>query len=236
MESQKAVINDFDDLANWLVTIGSDFSPSELHGSLIGAMSGGARQDSGSWQAFIMDVVGRDQALDAIGGDAKPGQAELAKFAEEQLQTLASDDMSFNPFLPEDEVELSARTEALGCWCRGFLGGFAQAQVQRQREGYPIPQSFPEAVQEALKDLTEIAKATYGGQDDGQTEFEDDFDHADDPLAIDMENTPDGEDLAEDDFVQVSEYVRLAALTVFTEFGWVEVLGSASPGKKPSLH
>ena len=228
MESQKTVINDFDDLANWLVTVSSDFSPSELHGSLIGALSGGTRQDSERWQAFIMDVIGRDEELE---------QAELAEFADDQLQGLVSDDMSFNPFLPEDDVELSARTEALGGWCRGFLAGFAQAQVQRQREGHPIPQSFPEAVQEALKDLTEIAKATYGGQgDDGQTEFEDEFDHPDDPLAIDMENTPDGEDLAESDFLQVSEYVRLAALTVFTEFGWVEVLGSTSPEKKPILH
>lgn len=235
------MFKNFDDLANWFITLNSHFSPSELHGALIGVLSGGSRLIGRDWQLFVFSVMGLEPS-ELPASDLEQHQTAISNFAGEQLEALTGNEMKFNPFLPDDDEDLSARTAALGSWCRGFLGGFAESQVQRQRIGLAIPSVYPEAVQEAIKDLTEIAKATYqvdpptnAGIDD--QEYLEEFDEDEDPLAISMENTPQDSELAESDYAQITEYVRLAGLTVFTEFGWVEVLEAEQNSKsKPSLH
>ncbi len=230
------MFKDFDDLANWFVTLNSHFSPSELHGAVIGLLSGGVRQKDSEWQGFVFAIMGVDPGQPAVQDRE---QHQVANdFVEAQLQALAGDEMSFSPYLPDDDVELALRTESLGSWCRGFLGGFAESQVHRQREDFSVPSAYPDAVQEAIKDITEIARATYRGERQGESPSPEDdqieeFDHSDDPLSISAENAPADDELAENDYLQVSEYVRLAALTVFTEFGWVEVLEGEGPGDSP---
>lgn len=46
------------------------------------------------------------------------------------LTQLNSPDFEFMPLLPEDEVPLSQRVEALADWCSGFLLGLALAEIQ----------------------------------------------------------------------------------------------------------
>ena len=44
----------------------------------------------------------------------------------------------------------------------------------------------------------------------------------------------DGDEEAERDYVEVIEYLRLAALTVFTEHGWVEAAPASKTSPKPA--
>lgn len=238
---------DFDELADWLVRVASQFSPSELHGAIVGGLSGTMRLSANEWSLFGLAVMGAGEhlkpsdnngTLEAIGG-----------LAQEQLDMLASNDMTFKPFLPDDENTIEQRTEAVSLWCRGFLGGFAEAQVKRQRIGEVTgDETLPENVMEALRDMASIAQASVEGSDDeyaDDEDYDDDFDR--DPLAVDSDSglAEEGEEANEHferDYVEIVEYLRLAALTVFTEFGWIEVIdakpaaATGQPAANKTLH
>lgn len=248
-EEKISSFGDFDDLANWFVQLGSHFSPSECHGALIGALSGGMRLESAKWSAFVYAIMGLDtDALDYATVEAN--QRQIQQFMAQELEALQSSELLFSPFLPDDEISVAERAESLGAWCKGFLGGFAEAQVYRQREGDILPTSYPENVMEAIKDVTEIAKATLRADQSQRVESSADFDEDGllddvqmfDPLLETQASYDENvsSDFDERDYVEVSEYVRLAALTVFTEFGWIEVLHRADeksePPKPPVLH
>lgn len=242
-QTDKSVFSDFDELANWFVELGSHFSPSESHGALCGALSGGMRLEDTEWSGFLWAVMGLETGRFAPEELSNHGRTS-ASFVAEQLDLLATNELTFQLFLPDDDTPIEQRTAALGQWCRGFLGGFAEAQLHRSRVGNAVPASYPENVEESIKDLTEIAKATYQASSP-----QEEPDYAEDSEDISDESTGSGpghesgvedfdplmqseesfmeaqaSEFDERDFVEVSEYVRLAALTIFTEFGWVEVL------------
>jgi uncharacterized protein len=85
--------------------------------------------------------------------------------------------------LPDDDAPLARRAEALAQWCQGFLYGFGSvAGTQR---------NLPAQVDEVLKDLTQISRASAG----------------------DSEPTDDDEE----DYVEIVEYVRVGAQLVHDE-------------------
>lgn len=223
------VPKDFDELADWLVRASSAFSPSELHGAVVGGLSGSMRLSQKEWSLFGLAIMGASEQAHA--SDQYQAEAVLGGLATEQLELLAGNDMSFAPYLPDDDCDIEQRTEALSHWCKGFLGGFAEAQVKAKRAGTASgDEPLPENVVEALRDIAAIAQATL----DTRSDYDEELD--DDPLAIDdiMDAQAglleDEESLEEQerDYLEIVEYLRLAALTIFTEYGWVE---AASPPK-----
>lgn len=235
--------DNFDELADWLLTVDSQFSPSELHGAFIGGLSGCMRLPPSQWAQFGLAVMGASQHV--IGHFSDLAEATLGGMARQQLEVLASEDLIFQPFLPDDDEPIEQRTEGLSSWCKGFLGGFAESQVFLQKsqpesdspEGRSLAGiSLPENVQEALQDLSAIAQAIVedmdGDYDEGSDDdFEDGF--VGEPLDVDGVLTEDGEEYeadahdaeaAERDYMEIVEYLRLAAITVFTEYGWIEML------------
>lgn len=232
----------FDELADCLLTMESRFSPAELHGAVVGGLCGCMRLSAVRWAQFGLAVIGASGQI--ASQFSHLAESVVGGMAEQQLAILASEDLAFQPFLPDDEETIEARTEALSDWCKGFLGGFAEAQVfvQKQGQGETGPTSafadraLPENVQEALSDLAAIAQASVTADDD---EVDEDFFDENDPLGMglnlddDAVITEDGEysaassedaESAERDYVEIVEYLRLATMTVFTEYGWVEIL------------
>jgi uncharacterized protein len=120
--------------------LGTD--PSELHGLLCGFLSGGAAPSRSDWVARVMadsdlDEVERDRALDQLF------------VATSRL--LESPDFGFELLLPDPDLSVSERGDALLSWCRGFLGGFGLAA------GAEPPLS--EESRDALGDLARIASS-----------------------------------------------------------------------------
>ena len=249
----------FDELADWLLTVDSRFSPAELHGAYIGGLCGAMRLSSARWSQFGLAVMGASEHI--IGHFGELAEAVLGGMAHEQLSILSHEDLAFQPFLPDDDETIEQRTECLGHWCKGFLGGFAEAQVYLQKleplaaeelsgmdmsadekvesNQLRLDRSLPENVNEALNDLAAIAQASVDADDYAEDGDEDEFD---DPLDIgltmdsDAVLTEDGEELefesadaeaAERDYTEIVEYLRLATMTIFTEFGWIEILDQA---------
>lgn len=233
------VPRDFDELADCLLGIGSHFSPAELHGALVGALAGAMRLSREQWAAFSLAVCGAE-------GDAARIDDYAVLFgglAERELAQLAASELDFRLFLPDDDYEIEQRTECLASWCKGFLGGFAEARARCAAA--PVENAgseLPEAVVESLRDMAAIAQASAeagaGSNAESPGDEDDEFAMSDfdsDPLQADAQELADPEE-AERDYMEVSEYLRLAALTVFTEYGWVEQHASSGSAESKTLH
>ncbi|MGB5325140.1 MAG: UPF0149 family protein [Pseudomonadales bacterium] len=242
-----AVPADFDELADCLLGIGAHFSPSELHGAVVGALAGAMRLGREQWAAFALAVCGAD------GGAGSPARsaAVFGGLAERELALLAGPELSFRLFLPDDEYDIAQRTESLASWCKGFLGGFAEARSYCAGAGAGVGigvgvmendhggQELPESVLESLQDMAAIAQASVNALDDDNADEDDLF--AIDPIKVtapsrESEGEPANHEMAERDYTEISEYLRLAALTVFTEYGWVEKRGNETVGDVRTLH
>lgn len=246
VDEQVLVPVDFDDLDDWLHSVGSDFSAAELHGALVGGLAGAMRLSIADWSAFGLAVMGADERLLANDKVNKV----LGYLAQEQLDLLAGEELLFSPFLPEDDIAIAERVEAMSLWCKGFLGGFAEAQVLQsegdQAEVQASVDQLPPNVAEALQDMTAIAQASLDAADMDDGEFDTDDDYDDENEAFDATSSDylDEDGLAdsalgeanldeynERDFFELIEYLRFAAMTVFTEYGWVEMQDDGQANK-----
>lgn len=75
---------------------------------------------------------------------------------------LTNSGLGFDLLLPDDELPLATRVEALAGWCEGFLAGFGNgAAGRRDRE-------LPADVRELLDSIGQIALAEADGEDDNE--------------------------------------------------------------------
>ena len=132
---------DFDEMANHLLEQGLQTSPSELHGCLCGLLAAGADATAEAGLAG----VSRALQLDLYGELA----AQVMELYGVTNAALRDEEFDFHPLLPEDEVSIELRTEALAAWCRGFLAGYAGEARGRQGQD----------TGEILKDMAAIAEA-----------------------------------------------------------------------------
>lgn len=119
-------------------------TPAQAHGVLCGLVAALGAQAPLEWLDLALGEGG-------VSGDLPDAdQLLLSALRSEAQAAFAADEFAFSPLLPEEEVDLAARVEALGEWCRGFLAGLGQAG---------LPKGWPESteVREALRDLDRIA-------------------------------------------------------------------------------
>lgn len=129
---------------------------SELHGSLCGYLCGGGRVGRG---ALL-------KALELDGAETVPSAADealLDRLVRQSEEELADPELGFEPLLPADDRPLDERADALGDWCRGFLGGFGLAGPDRQAR-------LSDDAKEILRDLSTIAGAEFEFEEAGADE------------------------------------------------------------------
>jgi yecA family protein len=119
---------------------------------------------------------------------------------------LQDDEFTFMPLLPGDEEEISLRAAALANWCEGFLAGFAFRLAVNE----PAAGALSVDVSEVLRDIAAMAQAEAGADDD--------------------------EDDAENSFIELVEYLRIAVINVFMESSALVSQPSVSPDTTRSLH
>lgn len=127
-------------------------------------------------------------------------------------RALSGDALDFSLLLPDDDDGMAARVECLGHWCQGFLAGFALAGQQiRQHLG---AQQYSDDISEAISDIAAIAQ-----------------------IGLD-EETDENDETTEMEFIEVSEHVRMAALSIFIECNAVDDTATTEekPGDTPLLH
>jgi len=172
----------FDELANSLLEQGEMLSPAELHGCLCGLLGGGFRGGEG---ALLSEL---EQTLDVtLHGSIAEAVATLRSRA---IESIGEGSFDFQPLLPEDELELSQRIEAMAQWCRGFLSGYAQARVKSEGQGDAV---LPDSA-EALRDFAAIAQAASDEEEQDSN-------------------------AAEEAYYELLEYLQVAAMNVMLDAG-----------------
>jgi uncharacterized protein YgfB (UPF0149 family) len=150
----------FAEVARVLEGLGSSVPATEAHGCLCGALCTSAHYPMDRWLEEIIPDEERRSDDDS--------QQVLRLLYADTLNAMRGDEMSLEVLLPDDDVPLEVRAGGLSQWCQGFLYGFGTGQ--------PVDAStLPENVDEILRDLTHIGRATVSleaGEGDNEEEEE----------------------------------------------------------------
>lgn len=134
---------DFAEICDQIDQLQLGLDAAELHGSLCGYLSGGAAVPArADWLGKVMADPG---VLPIAAGSA------LDRMFVATAQLLESPDFGFDLLLPDVDLPVVERGDALMSWCRGFLGGFGLSA------GAAPPLS--EESQDALGDLARMASS-----------------------------------------------------------------------------
>jgi len=139
---------DPEDIAELIGRCSLSVTVSEFHGSLVGYLAAGGRFHHGG---SVLDAL-------ELKPDPAPTADERAMLVRLRHQTdewLAEPDMTFSPWLPDDDAPIRERVEGLVEWIQGFLGGVGLGgSVERN-------QVMSEDAREVLKDMATIATTEF---------------------------------------------------------------------------
>ena len=167
----------YNDITDALVRLNAIGDAAEIHGLLAAFLAAGIKVREQAW-------VNSLQTSHVEQGDvlAKEARDHLVKLYQTTMTGIEDTDLKFELLLPDDEASLEDRVEALAHWCQGFVSGLKLAEI-------PVENHPDKEVNEALKDLIEIAM-------------------------IETDAKTAGDNEAEADFVVLKEYVRMAVMMV----------------------
>ncbi len=144
----------FPEVVRVLSDLRSSVPAAESHGCLCGALCASADYPIETW----LEEIVPDPA------DLGAGREPLELLFEDTVRALRGDQMEFEPLLPDDDAALEDRARALSQWCQGFLYGFGATKPLK-------PAEMPANVDEILRDLTHIGRASVEiGDDDEEQE------------------------------------------------------------------
>jgi len=136
-----------------LIKLGSELSPSEVHGTLCGVLCGKSNITVHEWLSLTLlrssedasqPVMSRDLLLEAVTESFK-------SFFLATITELSDNNLNFYPLLPEDGSE-AVRLEAIAQWAQGFLMGLSIAGIKSFSE-------YPEEVTEFIEAMASISTA-----------------------------------------------------------------------------
>lgn len=148
----------FDEFADHLLEQGVQVSPAQLHGCLCGLLCAGAPGES----EFGLSAVSQALDFDPHGELAD----RIMQLYTVSAAALRDDEFTFQPLLPDDEVDIAERTSALAAWCDGFLAGFAFFGAGAEVRGGAVSQE----ASEVLSDIAAMAGAEAADDDEDESE------------------------------------------------------------------
>lgn len=139
-----AELPDYDQLQDALSpAAGGHLTPAEVHGFLCGLIGGGTPMANSVWRDGIETLLNDSDPLPESAGPL------VDSLYQKTCRGFAEMGFGLALYLPDDDIALPSRLEALGLWCQGFLAGFSLAP----RDG-----ALSEDVSEVLKDLSDISQ------------------------------------------------------------------------------
>ena len=136
-----------------------DIGAAECHGMLCGMLCGAQHFDSGVWLGHMMGYSDDHSWSDLGSGHA------LTQLLAETVAGFSADDFALQVLLPSDDHSLQQRTQALGCWCRGFLSGYGLSSDAVD------PTLLSDDSQSFLRDLDAIGRVETVDVDEDGDEF-----------------------------------------------------------------
>ena len=151
---------EFDDLAHSLISLHAATDAAEAQGLLCGILCAQGRVDQSSWTAQVLGegLTNGDISLTEL-------RQQLDTLYQESMQSLYDEDYGFKLYLPEDEVTLQERIEAISEWCQGFLFGFSIRSLEE------ISDEIREEIEALIEDFVEVTRLEVeSGDDEGEDE------------------------------------------------------------------
>ena len=145
----------YEQLSDALARLGRGDDAAEYHGALCGALCL-AKPD----EIDLMRLI--EAGDEPVPNDAEARRTFVA-LRDETVEALQDSEMVFGLLLPDDEVALVPRVQALVTWCEGFLYGIAS------RPGLDL-KKLSEEGREIIRDLTEFTQAAVGEEEDPNIE------------------------------------------------------------------
>lgn len=179
----------FPEIAGALESLHSAVPAAEGHGCLCGALCASADYSLERWLEELVPE-GRE-------GDAETQRALRLLFSD-TVQALRGDQMDLQLLLPDDDVMLKERATALAQWCQGFLYGLGSTERAKAT-------SLPADVDEVLRDLTQIGRAS-----------------------VDVDEGSEEEEQA---YAEIVEYVRVGVQLVHDELLQARLFGPGPEGE-----
>lgn len=154
---------DFDWLANVYNRQGAINHPSELHGLLIGEITGGIIRTASDFINQVLEHMGVDELNTQTQANITE---DLLAYYERVSSAIDKDSSSFAMLLPDDDYDLSERVESLVLWVRGFLEGVAISASEKLNKA-------PKELEEILHDFVEVCQldARVEQSEEGEREF-----------------------------------------------------------------
>jgi uncharacterized protein len=150
----------FPEIAKVLQELNSSVPAAESHGCLCGALCTTSDYPLARW---LGEIVPEPQTDSEESAELQPEPLQL--LFTDTIGSLRGDQMEFEPLLPDDDVPLMQRANALSQWCQGFLYGFGTGKARSAEE-------LPTNVNEILNDFTQIGRATVQLEEDTEAEEE----------------------------------------------------------------
>ncbi len=123
----------------------AELGASECHGLLCGMLCGVIEQAPQRW---LEEVLGPHERVQKAREDCR---SELLRVLTDTVRTLCSGQCNFVPLLPDDDIGLGARSEALSDWCSGFLYGFGSAEDD-------VEARLSKDAREVLSDFSDVTR------------------------------------------------------------------------------
>ena len=127
-------------------------TPAELHGLLVGMISGGLPLDDNAWKPLMYDYTN-----DGLGWPDSAIQIGSAVF-QFTVAELTGSELALSMLIPNDKEGLMNRADGLSEWVNHFISGLGLVDLKMDKAS--------EALKEALVDLEEIARLGIDEDDD----------------------------------------------------------------------
>lgn len=141
------------------VDIASDAA--ECHGAMSAVVCFVAEAGYPIWLgSHLPEVEAARQSGDALATEVQQITEQLYRQLCDQL---LSGELGFRLLLPDDDLDLALRSQALAHWCQGFLLGLGYVGVTNTR-------AFEGELAEIIEDITEISQMTVANLDYSEEE------------------------------------------------------------------
>lgn len=140
--STTPILPSYSDIEDVLQSV-TTYNPAQVHGLMCGLLCTLPEQTNTSWEKLLFgNKIPQDHEL-------------LIELYEKSFEQMNSFSFDFILLLPDEDVDINDRVEALGLWCQGFLTGLEHGKV-------PLKNREPGDVTETLDDFLEISQVSYG--------------------------------------------------------------------------
>ncbi len=167
------------DLYTLAINATRELTPAELHGAICGLA------------VCCSEEFPLENLLALVGVDAVTDEFSVESFVAASIESLGAQDMSFEPLLPDDGLEIGVRLEGLADWCAAFLAGLAAGLGNKKVNSL---EELPEDVREIIADIKAVT----------------------DVDLEDSENLSRSGLSAEEDLMQLQEFVKVGVLLIMS--------------------